>query len=231
MIDQRGKLPGKTSGRKSKIESPFVPQDNHIIAGDTIQNAFEKTQGQINNLAKSQVYLGNWDASANTPELPLMPNETYSLGEYYRVSGNGTFNNIEYTIGDRIAVAIDKANNTLFWDKINLNDETKQEKLFTYTVNTYTELVSIANPNDNDGAFVKETGRFYIYKLSSGNWFNELDGLRAYTDSMLAFSPVNQEPIQIDEPIEDYGINPIDIIKILRDINVFTNLPVIDADM
>lgn len=111
------------------------------------------------------------------------------------------------------------------------SDNTKQDKIFTYAVNTYAELVSIANPNDGDGAFVKETGRFYVYKLSSGNWFNELDGLRAYIDSILAFSPVNQEPIQIDEPIEDYGINLIDIIKVFRDINVFTAIPVIEVDM
>lgn len=160
------------------IQEPFVPKNTPIIAGQNIQQAFESAQGQINNLSKSQVYLGNWDASTNTPELPLIPDETYSLGEYYRVSGNGTFNNIEYTIGDRIAVAIDKANNTLFWDKINLNDETKQDKIFTYTVANLTALNTITGMVAGNTAITLDTLKEYIYTTEWKEAFETLANLK-----------------------------------------------------
>ena len=198
-------------GAISKIKSPFVPKNTPIIAGQDIQQAFESAQGQINNLSKSQVYLGNWDASTNTPELPLIPDETYSLGEYYRVSGNGTFNNIEYTIGDRIAVAIDKANNTLFWDKINLNDETKQDKIFTYTVANLTALNTITGMVAGNTAITLDTLKEYIYTTQWEEVFetlankNQPNGYAGLDSDNSAYASQLEKPILNFLPRAFYG--------------------------
>lgn len=164
MIDRRGKLPSKPDNKISKIKSPFVPQDNPIIIGDSVQIAFEKTQGQINNLAKSQVSLGNWNALTNTPILPLTPaNPTYKSGEYYNVLVSGIFNGVQYTVGDKIVVSTNKATNTLFWELNNFDNETKQDKIFTYTVANLTALYAITGMIAGNTAKTLDTLKEYIY--------------------------------------------------------------------
>lgn len=226
MDSSRGKVQTSPQGNRkiSKIKSPFVPQDNPIIAGDTVQTAFEKTQGQINNLAKSQVSLGNWNALTNTPTLPLTPtNPTYNSGEYYNVSVSGIFNGVQYTDGDKIVVSTNKATNTLFWELNNFDNETKQDKIFTYTVANLTALYTITGIINGETAITLNTLKKYIYTtqweevfetLANKNQANGYAGLDSDT-SILAS--------QLDKPILNFLPKIFYSFEIANNVAIFDN--------
>lgn len=60
-------------------------------------------------------YMGVWNATLNTPALPLIPTLA-SKGEYYVTSVGGTFNGVIYEVGDWII------SNGATWDKVNNTD-------------------------------------------------------------------------------------------------------------
>jgi hypothetical protein len=70
--------------------------------------------------------LGTWDASTNTPTLPIPPSETYQQGDYYDVSVAGTFNDIDFTVGDKIVVVYDVNTSSLKWVQDNFGQEAVQ---------------------------------------------------------------------------------------------------------
>lgn len=70
---------------------------------------FDGTKWSPANLSNSQIYLGTYDATSNAPDL----NATTPIsGDYYIVTTAGTFNLVNYEVGDWIM------HNGLAWEKI-----------------------------------------------------------------------------------------------------------------
>lgn len=112
---------GLTPADQALIAQIPNKQDKDLTATDgnlaIFQNGNTIDAGiSLDDLSSGLQFIDNWDASTNTPTLPLTPTSpTYKQGDYYVVTVAGTFNSIDFTVGDHIAVALDNATQQLKW--------------------------------------------------------------------------------------------------------------------
>jgi microcystin-dependent protein len=158
-------------------------QDKDLTAVDgnlAIFDAGETKDAGVSlaDLSSGLRFIDNWDASTNTPTLPLTPTApTYKQGDYYIVTVAGTFNGIDFTAGDHIAVAFDNGTSQLKWV---LQDFGKNANQISYDNTTSgatsTNLQDLgdelfANINDLQGKLV------YNYFVNNTTELNAITGM------------------------------------------------------
>jgi len=109
-----GLTPAQEAELANKQDKDLTAMNGNLAIfqnGETIDGGVS-----LNDLSSGLRFIDNWNANTNTPTLPLTPTApTYKQGDYYIVTVAGTFNGIDFTIGDHIAVALDNTTQDLKW--------------------------------------------------------------------------------------------------------------------
>lgn len=114
-----------------------------IINTDTVLQAFQKTQSQLNALDSAVTLQGSWDASSG-----LFPGGgTAQIGYSYIVSIAGTVDSVSFNVNDRVIAIADNASTTTYaanWFKADYTDQ-------VLSVNSQTGAVVLTTTDIGEG--------------------------------------------------------------------------------
>lgn len=105
-----------------KVLTGFTSGAGSVASTDTILEAIEKLDGNVNALESSVVLKGTWDASAGT----FPGSGSAQAGWSYIVSVAGTVDSVDFAVNDRIVAITDNASTTTYasnWFKLDYTDQ------------------------------------------------------------------------------------------------------------